>query len=211
MLMQAPGGVTNTALFTVTPRAGGQFPAVIYDTRAAPQQSFNGILANIRPDLPDLPPEQQPTQFRSGIGQEAPNPFFGPALAAPAGPVTLQIEAGRSPVFLLLDGGSATGSLTAGRFVVHGLAGKVDVTGQIGGFVGAEATRATDITRPTDPASLQNYRVNNCVIASINCVVTPRFQPTPPTVRTNVDFVFRPGQINPIDVIIPNSGENDYE
>ena len=83
--------------------------------------------------------------------------------------------------------------------------------GTLGGLSGAEAARAADITRPAPAGSLADYRVNACVIGSINCVVTPRFQPIPPTVRSQVDFTFRQNAFNPADVIIPNTGENDYE
>jgi len=211
MLVQAPGGITNTVPLVVTPRNGAQFPALIYATRTLPVQSADAILANVLPDLPGLTSEQQPTQLRSAPGQQGPNPFFGPAVNAPAGPVMMNIDAGRSPVFLLLDGGIATGTVVAGRVAVHGTGGSADLVGQLSGLVGSEATRASDITRPVEPASLPNYRINSCVVGSINCVVPPRFVPIPPAVRTSVDFIFRPGQINPLDITIPNTGENDYE
>ncbi|MBX9698659.1 MAG: hypothetical protein K2X74_04440, partial [Acetobacteraceae bacterium] len=213
ILLWAPGGITNLVPFPVTPRVGGQFPAVIYDTRAAPPpgQSPDAILGYVRPDLPGLPPEQQPTQLRSQPGLQAPDLFFGRAGSGAGGPIALDIQAGQSPVFLLLDGGSASGNIVAGRLLVHGTGGRVSVFGTLNGLAGAQAANASDITQPATAGSLQDYRVNSCVIGSVNCVLTPRFQPIPPTVRTNVEFSIRQSAFNPADVIIPNTGENDYE
>jgi hypothetical protein len=211
LLLQAPGGITNGTVFTVLPRTPGQAPAIIYDVRRNPAQDFASILAAVQPDRPGLAPDAQPTQVRAGAGTEAPNPFFGAASSNAAGNIVLNILAPNSPVFLLMDGGIVTGTIQAGRLAVHGTGGRADLTGQLGGLVGSQAARASEITRPAEPSSIQNYRINNCVIASINCVTIARYQPTPPTVRTSVAFIFRPGQINPVDVTIPNTGENDYE
>jgi filamentous hemagglutinin family protein len=211
LLLQAPGGITETGTTVVRPRTEGQLPAVVYDTRPAAPQTAGELLAIFRPDLPGLAPEQQPTQLRSAPGAESPNARLGLPPGTPTGPISLRVDAGQSPVFLLIDGGTVTGTINAGRLGIHGTAGSLSLSGTLNGLSGAEAARAGDITRPIDPATLQNYRMNGCVIGAVNCIITTRFQPVPPTVRTIVDFNFRPGLPNPTEVTIPNTGENDYE
>ena len=207
ILFQAPGGIDSAGPVTVTPRAADRLPAVIFDTRIAPPQD---PLAVVQPDLPGRRDLDQPTQVRAGVGAEAPG-AFGPSRSNPAGSVLLRLEAGQSPVFLLLDGGSATGTIHAGRLGVHGTGGKVELLGRLGHSTGPEAARFGDATRPIEPRSLQNYRINGCVLSSINCIVPPRFQPLPPLILTNVDISLRSATVSLVDVTISNSGENDYE
>jgi hypothetical protein len=210
MLLEAPGGITNTAPLIVNARNPGVLPILLYDVRTLPLQDALTLLRSVRPDLPGVAANLQPTQVVAAAGADVPSTLFGPAVRGAGASIGLNV---RTPgaVFLLLDSGNVTGTIDAGRLAVHGTGGRLSLFGRLSGLSGSEAARAAEITRPADPGSIQNYRINNCVVASINCVAIARFQPTPPVVRTVVDFSFRPGQINPIDVTIPNTGENDYE
>ncbi|WP_236552661.1 hemagglutinin repeat-containing protein [Belnapia sp. F-4-1] len=205
LLFAAPGGVAHLGPVLVTPR-GGPLPAVLFDTRLAPDRS---PLTIVRPDIAGTPPNQQPTQVRSAPGAQGPGAFGLPDQTTAAGPVALNLNAGRSAVFLLVDGGSVSGTVTAGRLAVHGAGGGATLFGALDGSVGAEAARFADITRPIEASSLQKYRINSCVIGSINCVVPPSIQLLPPRPTDQARFTIENNRINLSDVLIPNIGEED--
>ncbi|HYZ33069.1 MAG TPA: hypothetical protein VE684_12410, partial [Crenalkalicoccus sp.] len=206
ILLQAPGGIASPGPLTVTQRDGARLPAVVFDTRLAPG---GDPLANVRPDIPGLSANNQPTQVRRP-GTQLPG-SFGPSSGGPAGPLGLNLDAGNSPVFLLVDGGTVLGTVVAGRLQLHGVGGSMNVTGSLGQFLGVEATRLADITRPIEPGKVQRYRINGCIIASINCVVPPSLQLVPVRPPERVDLTIAKNRIDPSEVIVPNVAEADYE
>ncbi|MBB5690643.1 filamentous hemagglutinin family protein [Roseomonas alkaliterrae] len=207
----APGGIATQGVMAVRPR-DGLLPAVVFDTRAG------GIrpepITLVEPDIPGLPRNQQRTQVRMP-NTEAPGEF-GPASAAPAGAVSINIDAGSSPVFLLIDGGAATGRIvSAGRIGIHGTGGSADLFGQfvdVNGVVigGPAAARFGDTTRPAASGTLTRYRINNCVISSINCVVPSQVLSIPQAPPQRVDLSIGGGRITDPDVQVPNVSEEDY-
>ncbi|HWT07910.1 MAG TPA: hypothetical protein VN329_02025, partial [Roseomonas sp.] len=207
----APGGISTPSVITVAPR-DGVLPAVIFDTRAA------GItpdpLSVVEPDIAGLPANQQATQVRVP-GTEAPG-AFGPASSAPAGPMQINIDAGRSAIFLLLDGGSATGTIvSAGRLGIHGTGGSAELTGQLvdisgSPIGGASAARFADSTRPAATGALTRYRINGCVVSSINCIVPSQVLTIPQAPPQRVDIRLWGGAITDPDVQLPNIAEEDY-
>lgn len=207
----APGGIATQGMITVRPR-DGVLPAVVFDTRAGTARPEP--LTVVEPDIPGLPANQQPTQVRVP-NTEAPGDF-GPASAAPAGPVSLNIDAGRSPIFLLIDGGAATGTIvSAGRIGIHGTGGSADLFGQFvdanGVIIGGPgAARFGDTTRPAASGTLTRYRINNCVISSINCVVPSQVLSIPQAPPQRVDLSIGGGRITDPDVQVPNVSEEDY-
>lgn len=226
-LFAAGGGISALGA-TVQPRSAGLLPVVMFDTRRIPG-ALRAIPAGMTADTVDRPglePPQQTWQVVASDTQQAGRLFFGrddgsgtgaPTNAA-AGDVALALDAGFSPVFLLLDGGRATGQLNAGRLGVHGIpapgvAGSsdrsVDLSGVLngaGGNVSAQFGRTT----ATEPADQTAYRFNNCVIGSINCFVISRAQPLPlPTLR-ELTVINR--EVLDADVVLPNvSAEDERE
>lgn len=207
----APGGISTPAMIVVRPR-DGVLPAVIFDTRAA--GTLPEPLTVVEPDIPGLPNNQQATQVRVP-GTEAPG-AFGVASSAPAGTMQINIDAGRSAIFLLLDGGTATGTIvSAGRLGIHGTGGSAELTGQLvdvsgSPIGGASAARFADSTRPASTGALTRYRINGCVVSSINCVVPSQVLTIPQAPPQRVDIRLWGGAITDPDVQLPNVAEEDY-
>ncbi len=207
----APGGITTPSTITVAPR-GGLRPAVVFDTRAA--GALPDPLEVVEPDTPGVPNAQQPTQVRIP-GTEVPG-AFGPASSAAAGPMQIDIDAGRSAIFLLLDGGTATGTIvSAGRLAIHGTGGSAELTGELidisGSPVGGTtAARFADSTRPAATGALTRYRLNGCVLSSVNCVVPSQVLIIPQAPPQRVDIRLGGGAITDPDVQLPNIAEEDY-
>lgn len=207
----APSGIQTAGRIFVVPR-GGDLPAVVFDTRNA--SITPDPLTIVQPDQPGLPSRQQPTQVRVP-GTEAPG-AFGPASSAPAGSMVLNIDAGRSAIFLLLDGGSATGTIaSAGRLGIHGTGGSAELTGRLtdvsGSPVdGAAAARFADSTRPAASGALTRYRFNGCVVSSVNCIVPSQVITIPQAPPQQVDLRLGNNRITDPEVQVPNVGDEDY-
>ncbi len=212
VLFSAPGGISAGGVVTVAPRDAGALPVVMYDTRAA--GASPDPLSVVRPDIPGLPAAQQPMQVRLP-GTEVPG-VFGPASSAAAGPLAINIDAGRSPLFLLIDGGFATGTIvSAGRLGIHGTGGGAELTGRLadisGNLIGGSAAaRFADSTRPAASGALTRYRLNSCVISSVNCIVPSQVISIPQAPPQRVDIALGGGRITDPDVQIPNVAEEDY-
>jgi filamentous hemagglutinin family protein len=205
ILFAAPGGISDLGPTIVTPR-GTLLPAVLYDTRTGPDRN---PLTLVQPDTAGLPAARQPTQVRGAPGSQSPGAFGAANLTTAAGRVAMDVDAGSSAVFLLVDGGDIEGNIIAGRLGVHGAGGAMSIFGTLSGFSGAEAARFADITRPIDPGRLQRYRINGCVVGSINCVVPPSIQIIPPRTTDRAPFTIENSRINTSDVLIPNIAEED--
>ena len=205
VLFAAPGGIQAGATTTVAPRGLSRLPAVVFDTRTA---SYPDPLGQVRPDQPGLQPSQQATQVRQPNAQVPGS--FGAAGLTPGGDVVLKLEAGSSAVFLLLDTGAASGTVNAGRLGIQGGGGSSDLFGTLRGLGGAQAARAADLTRPTTPASLTRYRINRCVVGSVNCVALPIATLLPARPPERVTIQAENSRLDDGDVVVPNVGEEDY-
>jgi hypothetical protein len=219
---------------TVTPRNAGVLPVLLFDTRRG-GAAFAAIPAVAQPDTPGTAPDAQPTQVRT-FGVEAPG-SFGASSTAAAGAVQLHFDAGSSPVFLLLDGGSATGALAAGRLGVHGRGGFATLTGAVAGLTDGTAARTpgSEITRPISTTEQNHYTFNDCVIGATVCApvdVLIQLVPVLPNVvaevgseaanaSTNITRLFSPepqivrlrrqrDRLADPDVLLPNTIEDDY-
>ncbi|MBR0645931.1 two-partner secretion domain-containing protein [Plastoroseomonas hellenica] len=181
-------GINTEGTVQVRPRAAGLFPAIVLDSRAPGTQPDPLTIA--RPDVTGLAPDLQETQVRLP-NTDAPGDF-GAASSAPAGAIRFSLDAQQSPLFLLIDGGSATGTVnTSGRIGIHGRGGTVEITGTLVDssgqrIEGQAAARMTDATRPATGAEISRFRINDCVVSSFNCVVpaqvivVPTAAPVPP-------------------------------
>ncbi|MBR0667899.1 filamentous hemagglutinin N-terminal domain-containing protein [Roseomonas hellenica] len=181
-------GINTEGTVQVRPRTSGTFPAIVLDSRAPGTQPDPLTIA--RPDVTGLAPDLQETQVRLP-NTDAPGDF-GAASSAPAGAIRFSLDAQQSPLFLLIDGGSATGTVnTSGRIGIHGRGGTVEITGTLVDssgqrIEGQAAARMTDATRPATGAEISRFRINDCVVSSFNCVVpaqvivVPTAAPVPP-------------------------------
>ena len=225
-LFAARGGVDAVNGTTIASRAADRFPLVIFDTRGV-ASALRSLPDSINADTIDragLDPLQQTWQVRSHDTDRPGKLLFGrddgpvptPATGAAAGDVRLDLDAGGSPVFLLLDGGTAIGRLDAGRLGVHGQPGAghmpggqvVDLTGTLRGVPGGIAAQYGRITA-TQPRNQSLYRFNSCVIGSINCVVIPVAQPLPVPLKNDITVRSDDDSLDP-DVLLPNISEEDY-
>jgi len=139
-------------------------PALIFDVRANPGIGF------ALPDQPGLADADQPMQLAS----------FAPPVAGVGGTLSLNLEAGSAPLFLLLDGGTASGQLVAGRLGLVGRGGGAQLAGTVGGEAGAAAARRATLTAQDDVTIQARYLLNDCIIALATCAIPPPPPPPPP-------------------------------
>jgi len=225
-VLLAAGGEIMVAGSLVAPGQSSRTPVVMFETRRTPT-ALRDIPSNMTADTVDRSErsvEQQRWQVNSFDTAGRDRLLFGrddggtgQPSSTPGGRVTMDLDAGNSPVFLLLDGGTATGTLTAGRLGVHGLPGTadglvagVDLRGQLNGNaerIAAQYGRAT-AEAPRDQTA---YRFNDCVIGSINCVGLPLILVVTPPNLNSVALSVQRNTLNPADVTIANFGESDYE
>jgi hypothetical protein len=209
ILVAGPGGIVMAAPGTLRP-GGELLPIALFDTRTGGFQAIPDVAA---PDTPGVLPQQQTTQvLRPDTSGGART--FGVSVDAPAGNVALALDAGLSPVFLLVDAGSVAGDIIAGRLGIHGVGGDARLFGSLGGFPGQAAARFGDVTRFSSlgivtPSVLSRYRINECVISSLNCV-NPNLvillpTPPPPLVDLVTDILAR----DP-DAVLPNVAEEEF-
>lgn len=182
VLVAAPGGLEAGARSTLEPLDPARLPLLILDVRPT------GLLAippGLAPDQPGLPAAAQPTQIAD----------FGPASAAPSAGAAFDLAAGASPVFLLLDGGPAVGSVEAGRLGLLGRGGTAFLVGALGG-VGGEAAAGLVSLSSLEPG----YRFNGCPMGLPSCgqVAPPPGEgqgPLPPPAAGRRLAVFSPERL----------------
>jgi hypothetical protein len=140
-----------------------------------------------------------------------------------AGALALNMDIGASPLFALVNGGVTTGTLVAGRLGVLGRPGagsgpdgrQFDVRGSLNGFDGIAAARFGILSGPQQglqpaPGDLSQYRFNDCVISTINCVAPVSFTlPPAPQVNALVLTNEMP-RFDDSDVLLPNIADEDY-
>ncbi|NKC32838.1 two-partner secretion domain-containing protein [Falsiroseomonas selenitidurans] len=220
----AAGGSVATSDVAVVQTDLARLPLVIYDTRRSGTafRATPGAVTDATADRPGLQAVQQPWQVRASDTPVGALVFgvddggSGAASAAAAGTVTLLLDAGDSPVLLMLDGGTASGVLTAGRLGVHGLPGTeraagdnvVSLSGQLNRV---EAGIAAQFGRSTARAAADEvrYRFNECVIGAVNCAGTSLAQPFVVPLDTRIDIRRDRPRLDP-DVLLPNIAEEDY-
>ncbi len=177
VLLAVPGGLTSGTTSRLLARDPTALPVMIVDTRRT--GGLVAIPAGVAADLPGLPAAAQATQLST----------FGAPAAAAAGPAVFDLVVGSSPLFLLLDGGSAVGVLEAGRLGVLGSGGSAFIVGTLGGAGGGTAAQSVAVA-----SAGSTYLFNSCVMGAALCggqPVTPD-QPdpvTPPVVTPDPPLV----------------------
>ena len=172
VLLGAPGGLSANATSRLLGRDPAQLPVLILDTRRS--GGLTAIPAGAAADLPGLPAAQQATQLGS----------FGLAATAAAGPAVFDLAAGLSPVFLLLDGGSALGVLDAGRLGVLASGGSAFILGTLAGAGGGTVAQGVAVA-----AGGTSYLFNNCVMGAALCTPPPAAAPVVPPVTPDQPVV----------------------
>ncbi len=211
VVFASPTSIQTVGRIVVRP-LGTDLPGVAFDTRITVPAI--DPLDIIQPDNPNLPASQQPTQVREP-GTDAPGDFGVPT-SNPAGTLNFTIDAGRSAIFLLIDGGSATGDInTAGRVGIFGTGGTVTLRGTLidyqgNTYSGGNASALTDSARPAPGDALARFTFNDCVISSINCFVPQQVLAIPQAPPQQVDIRLFGSRITDPDVQIPNVAEEDY-
>lgn len=231
LLMAGPQGVihadgTPTSVRALDP---GRLPLVILDTRRG--TALIRLPDALTPASTDAPGVAGNAQRWQVAGQQNPPGLllFGRDDGRPAAPsnaaagnIVFNMAAGSSPIFALLNGGTATGTLNAGRLGVFGRPGATlpggrafEVLGELNGITGIGAARlgffAAD-QQGLAPGSndLSQYRFNDCVLSTINCVAPLSFQ-LPAIPRTDT-FVLANERLrlDESDVLLPNVSDEDY-
>lgn len=205
----APQGI-GTGAESVVQAAGSTLPLVMFDVRAGTDLAQ---LVRLAPDQPGVAPEMQPTQVST---LREPEGSFSPgATNRAAGSIALNLRAGAAPVFLLLDGGTAQGTLQAGRLGVLGSGGQIELSGSLGGIEGSGAARLGRLSFALESGGRQplaassEYRFNNCVLGSLNCSVLALVQPLPVPTANIIALQLAAPKQDP-DSLLPNVTEEDY-
>ncbi len=187
---------------------------MLYDTRGA------GVtldpLTVVQPDIPGLPANQQATQVRLP-GTEAPG-AFGAGLLRRRRPDGDQhrCRAQRRSSCCSTAARSTGTIVSAGRLGIHGTGGSAELTGQLVDPLGRADRRATaaarfaDSTRPAGTGALTRYRINGCVVSSINCVVPSQVLTIPQAPPQQINIRLGGGAITDPDVQLPNVADEDY-
>jgi filamentous hemagglutinin family protein len=162
VLLVVPGGLSAGARSHVGPLDAGRSPVLVIDARGAGLQAVPDF---VQADRAGLAPADQPTQLAA----------FGPPGTASAGGVAFDVAAGLSPVFLLLDGGVAVGTVQAGRLGLLGDGGSAFLVGTVGGLGGEGAAALTTVS-----SSSAGYLLNGCRMGPAGCAGPPPALPPAP-------------------------------
>ncbi|HEV7456812.1 MAG TPA: filamentous hemagglutinin N-terminal domain-containing protein [Roseococcus sp.] len=231
LLLAAPGGIgqAGEAPTGISGLDTRRAPLVILDTRRnIALVRLPDALTPATTDQPGASATNQPWQVAGTLNQ-AGQLIFGvddgrPATpsSAPAGNIAFNMNAGGLPVFVLIDGGTATGRLEAGRLGVFGRPGTplatgraFEVLGELGGIGGVGPARLGQLAGDRrglgpDPAGLSQYRFNDCVISTVNCVAPVSFT-LPPVPQVNTLVLTSPlPSLDESDVLLPNVADEDY-
>ncbi|WP_291298840.1 filamentous hemagglutinin N-terminal domain-containing protein [Elioraea sp.] len=156
VVFAASGPVEFTGTTRVNPLSPGNRPTVVVSSRASGELTD---ASRVRGDVGGLPDAAQFTQierFTAPLGQTA-NPIGLGNLVAPS-----------SALFIIVDRGTATGTINVARLGLVILRGATDLSGCVNGVCGPNAA---SLGRTTDASA--TARLNNCPVSSPNCLNFP--------------------------------------
>ncbi|WP_203070673.1 beta strand repeat-containing protein [Falsiroseomonas ponticola] len=182
VLLAVPGGLASGATSRLLARDPTLLPVMIVDTRRT--GGLVAIPTGVAADLPGLPAASQATQLST----------FGAPAAAAAGPAAFDLAVGSSPLFLLLDSGSAVGVLEAGRLGVLGSGGSAFIVGTLGGAGGGTAAQSVAVA-----STGSNYLFNSCVMGATLCGGQPAAPDEPGPVTPPVVPPVQPPVVVPVE------------
>ena len=153
LILAASGDLTLSGTMQVQPLNPGSRPTIVVSVRNGAEST-----GFVRPDTPGVADLSQPTQiedFDRPTGTARSRLALGPGgIAAPT-----------SALFLVVDGGSATGTIDVARLGLIILRGSTDLSGCVNGVCGPNAA---SLGRTTDASA--EARLNNCPVSSPNCL-----------------------------------------
>ena len=158
VVIAATGSMTFDGTTRVVPLAAGDRPAIVLSVRNGNEPTDP---SRVRPDVAGVADLAQYTQIERFV---LPTGTTGNTLALG----NASLIAPNSPLFLLVDRGSATGTIDVARLGLVILGGSTDLAGCVAGVCGPNAA---SLGRTTDPSSLA--RLNNCPVSSPNCFTLP--------------------------------------
>ena len=164
-LLAAPGGFTALSPSLLAALDPLRLPVLVLDGRGS--GALAGLPGFVQPDRPGLASAAQPTQLDD----------FGTPRAAAAQSLALNLSAGDSPVFLLVDSATVSGVLNAGRVGLFGLGGAASLEGLLNGIGGPAAASQAFIVVAGGSFGLSNYLYNGS-----------QFTPTQPVLDSLVTF-----------------------
>jgi hypothetical protein len=132
------------------------------------------------------------------------------ALRVPASGGSLKFTDLKAPdtdvTFDLGLGGSAEGRLDVRNLTILGGGGRTDLEGFVRGFDGQSAASVAVIGPQFQP----DYRINNCPVGSVNCVLVLVQIPTTTNPLAQLGVVSARDDRDDPDVLIPNVAERDF-
>jgi filamentous hemagglutinin family protein len=133
---------------------------------------------------------------------------------APSGTIHFDdLAATNTQLFMALGGGAATGPIYVRDLYISytGTSGGTQLLGEVGGVGGdAAAAKAYITSGVIATARSSQYRVNNCAVGSVNCVVvTPEAIPVTNPIQEILIGNTQDQNDDP-DLILPNVAERDY-
>jgi hypothetical protein len=134
--------------------------------------------------------------------------LYGPDGVTPgSGAVAFtNLTAPRTNLILNLGAGFATGTIDVNSLLILGNGGGAALVGTVENFGGSQAAGVSVIA----PLAASNYRINSCVVSSVNCVLLP--QETVPVTNPVADLVITMPQQDEDDpdLVVPNVSDRNY-
>ena len=116
------------------------------------------------------------------------------------------LEAPTTDLLLFIGSGNATGQINVGNLLVMGRGGTAALFGTVRDLGGVGAARVSDIAPTPDT----HYRVNNCPLQSVNCVLLPtEVLPLTSPLRDLAIGLGREDD-DDADILLPNVSDRDY-
>jgi filamentous hemagglutinin family protein len=158
VVFAATGDISFSGTTRIEPLSGGLRPTIVISSRTAAEPAD---ATRVRPDIPGLPDQAQFTQIEG----------FVPPTGTARNRIALgsnSLVAPGSALFLVIDGGAATGTIDVARLGLITRGGRTELSGCVNGVCGPSAA---SLGRTTDPSS--EARLNNCPVSSPNCLTFP--------------------------------------
>lgn len=156
VVFAASGPVEFTGTTRVNPLSPGDRPSIVVSSRASGELTDPSRVRGDAGGLPDAAQFTQIERFSAPLGQTA-HALTLDNLVAPS-----------SALFLIVDAGTASGTINVARLGLVILRGTTDLSGCVNGVCGPNAA---SLGRTTDPSA--TARLNNCPVSSPNCLNFP--------------------------------------
>jgi filamentous hemagglutinin family protein len=200
------GAITTGGATEPRPKLGETLPPVEPGGQGA---YFSVDSVSATPFTQSLPASRVTVQPIAGTGFATLQiNLYGPDGVTPgSGTVTFtNLVAPRTNLILNLGAGFATGTIDVNSLLILGNGGGASLVGIVQSFGGSQAAGVSVIA----PLAASNYRINSCVVSSVNCVLLP--QETVPVTNPVTDLVITMPQQDEDDpdLVVPNVSDRNY-